>query len=236
MNTKKLETILKQHSLNNPADLRGADLQDAELQNADLHLADLQGTHLRHANLQGANLHLTNLHGADLHGADLQGADLQGANLQDADLQGANLRGAQLRGANLRDTQLRGANLSSCKGLLNAAEWIRSNFVVERDYIIVYKRIGQTTYPTPLNWSIEENSVLTEVVHPDRTLDCACGINFGTLKWCSDNYTAAQLWACKIEFFDLADVVVPYNTDGKARCGRLTLLYKCDNEGKKISV
>jgi len=34
------------------------------------------------------------------------------------------------------------------------------------------------------------------------------------------------LWECLILFEDAPDIVVPYNTDGKARCGRLQLIKK----------
>jgi hypothetical protein len=70
--------------------------------------------------------------------------------------------------------------------------------------------------------------VLTEIVNPDRCTDCGCGVNFGTRDWVAKNYPDADLWRCRIDWIDLAGVVVPFNTDGKARCGRLTLLEKIE--------
>jgi len=66
--------------------------------------------------------------------------------------------------------------------------------------------------------------VISEVVNPSPTCDCACGVNVATREWCDINYTSAALWRCRIEWIDLADVVVPYNTDGKFRAGRVTVL------------
>jgi len=141
------------------------------------------------------------------------------ADLRDANLSDANLRGANLRGANLRD-----ANLSGCKGLLKSAAWMKENFSRNELGYIVYKRIGETSYPAPDNWVIEPGQYLEEVCNPLPTLDCACGVNFGTLKWCENEYTNAVLWECIIPWEDAPSIVVPYNTDGKARCERLLLV------------
>ena len=161
---------------------------------------------------------------ANLSGADLSGADLSGANLSGADLSGANLREADLRGANLSWADLSGANLSRAKGLLVAADWLREHLEMDDLGVLVYKRVGRTQYSQPESWVIEPGSVIEEVVNPCRVNDCACGVNFGTRAWCDENYTTADLWLCRIRWIDLADVVVPYNTDGKARCGRLELV------------
>ena len=69
-------------------------------------------------------------------------------------------------------------------------------------------------------------SFLEDVVNPVPVDNCGCGVNFGTRKWCEDNYNEADLWECLILFEDAPDIVVPYNTDGKARCGRLQLIKK----------
>jgi len=109
--------------------------------------------------------------------------------------------------------------------LLVAHEWIKDNFEICKDGFIVYKAIGNTPYNKPDNWKIETGAYLTEVCHPDRTLDCACGVNFGTMEWIEKNIENPRvIWKCLIEWEYLLDVVVPYNTDGKARCGTLKLL------------
>ena len=167
------------------------------------------------------NLHKMYLEGADEERrANLSGADLSGANLSGADLRGANLYGADLRCADLR-----GANLSGAKGLVRPQEWL-SAFATDELGIIVYKRIGtgKTYADAPAYWTIEPGAFLEEVVNPSKTTVCACGVNFGTREWCDNNYSNANLWLCRIRWIDLAGVVVPYNTDGKARCNRLELI------------
>ena len=44
------------------------------------------------------------------------------------------------------------------------------------------------------------------------------------------------LWRCRIRWIDLADLVVPYHTDGKARAGRVELLGRCDELGEMLEV
>ena len=180
-----------------------------------------QGTHadLTHADLRGADLTGADLRGAVLTHADLRGADLRGADLTDADLRGAVLRGAVLRGA----VVLRDADLSGCKSFPLAEAWL-SNLESTPDGVIIYKRIGSTEFPAPKHWTIEPGAVLTETCNPDRATLCGSGINFGTRAWCDANFRSADLWRCLIRWMDLADTVVPYGTDGKARCARLTLI------------
>jgi hypothetical protein len=139
-------------------------------------------------------------------------------------------REANLREANLREADLREANLSWAKGLLDPGDWIRTNFKTDDLGVIVYKRIGATKYPAASHWVIEPGAQIAEVCNPCRTCDCGCGVNFGTLEWCSSAYVAADLWRCRIAWADLASVVVPYHTDGKARCSRLELLEILDGQ------
>ena len=186
--------------------------------------ADLRGANLRGADLSGADLSGANLRGADLSGANLREANLSWADLSEADLSGANLSGANLSWADLSWADLRWADLSETVGLLDAAAWLRANFETDAEGVVVYKRIGSTGYPTPASWLIEPGAYLTEVVNPSRTVLGACGVNFGTRAWCDKCYIDAALWRCRIEWLDLAGVVVPYHTDGKARCARLRLL------------
>ena len=153
-------------------------------------------------------------------------AILSGANLTGSDLSGANLSGADLRSADLRRANLRRANLSGAIGILDQKSWLNNNFKKTDDGYIVYKRIGDTQYSTPNYWIIKLGEYITEIVNTNRSDMCGCGVNFGTKEWCEDNYKSADLWECLLEFEDLCDLTVPYNTDGKARCGRLKLIKK----------
>ena len=181
----------------------------------DKHLKWLKGEEGgERANLRNANLRYADLYGADLGGANLSYADLSGANLRDADLSGANLSGANLRYA----------DLSNAKGLLDAISFLEANFERTDQGYIVYKTFGQHYDPNP-SWKIEPQSVIEEVVNPDRGSGCASGINVAPLHWVKDHSpNHSEIWKCLIEWPWLAGVVVPFATDGKIRCSRLRLL------------
>jgi hypothetical protein len=146
------------------------------------------------------------------------------ANLEDANLVRANLEDANLVRANLGGANLGGANLSNSKGLAVAKEYL-SQFKRTKDGIYVYKTFG--AYKTPPDyWKIEPKSFIEEIVNPDRCTECGSGVNFATLEWVMKNGEGDQrdIWQCLIHWEDMADVVVPFGTDGKARCARLQLI------------
>ena len=235
INGRNLADILEDHRLwwqeltgaetHSKANLRNADLRSTDLSCADLRSANLSGANLSGANLSGADLRSANLSGANLSGANLSGADLRSANLSGANLSGANLSGANLSGANLS-----GADLSGARNLLNPVKWLAENFEHDDLGYIVYKAIGKNSYERPDYWEISAGTCLEEVVNPLPMNDCACGVNFATLKWVKGNYGEkvtiglVSIWRCRVQWTDLPGVVVPYNTDGKARCNRLELL------------
>ena len=132
---------------------------------------------------------------------------------------------ADLRRADLRRADLRNADLSGAIGLKKAADFLMQ-FKQDELGILVYKSIGDTTYEPPSTWEIKACSVLTENVNPTVTQECGCGVNFGTKEFCKKNYPNSILWMARIAWIDCADIVVPIQTDGKARCARLTLLKK----------
>ena len=213
------------------ADLSGANLRGANLYGANLSDASLYGANLRRANLRGADLSYVNLRRANLRDTNLSGANLREANLNEANLSRANLSEADLRRAYLSWANLSGANLSGAKGFLDPTAWLQEQFESDAKGLIVYKAIGETYYAAPDHWTIEPGAVLEEVCNPTRTNDCACGVNFATLEWIKQREYAScdvTVWRCRIEWMDLAGVVVPYNTDGKARCARLQLLERVE--------
>ncbi len=213
------------HGVNLPcANLSGADLSDANLSGADLSDADLSGADLSGADLSGANLRGANLSDADLSGADLSGADLSGANLR-----GADLIDADLSGADLSDADLSGADLSCVKNLTNSnsADYILAHFDKTEEGIIVYKTFGEYKPPNPA-WKIEKDSIIEENVNPNRTDECGCGVNVGTLEWVKTRGGHQRdIWKCLVKWEWMADVVVPYHTDGKIRTARVQLLEIC---------
>ena len=139
----------------------------------------------------------------------------------------ADLSGANLRYANLSDANLSDANLSGAKNLLSATAWLLSAFKKTAKGIIVYKA-QKAQYESPKHWIWEKGKYLTEVCSLLPTVECGCGVNFATLDWIKKNHSDSPVWECLIEWIDLAETVVPYNTDGKARCARLKLIKLID--------
>jgi len=179
--------------------------------------ADFSCANLSHADLSHADLSSADLSSADLRHADLSCTNLSSADLSHADLSGANLSGANLSGADLRHT-----DLSCTKGLLLSSDYIKT-FERDADGYIVY-RAERGTYNPPDSWKFKPGAFLSEVPNPCRTVPCGCGVNFATREWVEANHPNRPVWKCRIRFEDLADVVVPYNVGGKARCTRLELL------------
>ena len=134
-------------------------------------------------------------------------------------------------GALLRNVNLSQANLSGATGLPIAADFL-SNFQRDADGVLVYRaQRGYPRFPAPPSWRFEPGRVLTETVNPDRCTPCGSGVSFGTLDFCREEHPEQRIWLCRIAWIDLADVVVPFATDGKARCARLTLL-RIEHEGR----
>ena len=187
------------------------------------------------ADLSFANLRSADLSSADLRYADLCSANLSFTDLRSADLSSADLRSTDLSYADLRSTNLGSADLSSAKNLLETWDFLE-DFEYDNKGLICFKRLGRTEYDAPSHWKIEPGAILTEVVNPLRTIGCGCGVNVGSLKWCANHYMAADLWKVRIPIKALASVVIPYNTDGKFRCGMIELIEIVDTHGKKKEV
>jgi len=200
--------------------------------NADLSGANLSGADLSSADLSGADLYGANLYGADLSNVNLSYADLSGVDLSNVNLYGANLYGANLYGADLSDVDLSNVNLSSVKGLLDPVKWLNNNFTYDDKGLICYKTF-EARYRMPESWKdqIKPGGVITEVVNPLPTSNCACGINVATLEWVEVYTSNSDIWECLIPYKHLPSVVVPYNTNGKFRCGCVQLIRKINNGG-----
>jgi len=208
----------------NGAELNGAELNEAELNGAKLNGAELNGAELNEAKLNRAKLNGAKLNWAELNGAELNGAELNEAELNGAKLNWAKLNWAELNGAELNRAELNEANLSGVKGLLNPSEYLTANFKFTTKGMIAYKVFGGYK-PPPSTWKLIEGEYITEIVNPNPTNDCACGINVATPQWLKNNLkTQHEVWRVLVEVPDLASVIVPYHTNGKIRCGRVKLL------------
>jgi len=226
------------------ADMRGADMRDADMSGANMRDADMSGADMRGTDMRGANMCDADMCGADMRGADMRGADMSGTNMRgadmcDADMCGTNMRGtnmrgtdmcgADMRGADMRDADMSDANMSGVIGIPTSEQFI-SKFEKIKAGIIVYKAINNTEYDKNKKWVIKEDEIISENVNFNLNNDCGCGINFGTKEYVIEKYPTSDIWECLIEWDWLADVIVPYNTDGKARCAKLKLLKKINKK------
>ena len=205
MLNEELEKILNNHKLwiNGEGGCR-ADLSGINLSGIDLSGIDLSGIDLRNANLRWADLSR-----ADLSKADLNGADLSRADMSRADMSRANLSRADLSGS---------------VGLIDPIDYLNENFDKTSEGYIAYKVFGMYNRP-PKTWKIVANSIRKEVVNSDRTNNCGCGVNIATKEWIKrKDPKIKKVWKVLIKWEWLPSVIVPYNTDGKIRCGRIMLL------------
>jgi len=155
-----------------------------------------------------------NLREADLSEADLSWADLREADLREADLSGANLRGADLSGA----------DLSGAQGIFDPCAWLAANCKRVRGGIEAYKTFGLYNQP-PESWKQEPGAEISEVVNPNPTDDCGCGVNVATLDWVRrNNDEDLPIWKVLVKWEWMVGAVVPYGTDGKFRVPRAKLV------------
>lgn len=232
------ELILKARREKAPLKLENLDLSRLSLKKRRLGGTSFRNTALEDTDFTKARLRKTDFRDATLYGTIFKGASLKKANLSNLNLLGVDFSQANLSRANFSGTafyrvNLFEANLSGAEGILDPIDWLKDNFERTDEGYIVYKAFSiGTAYVPPARWKIEEGSVISEVCNPDRSCDCGCGVNFATRGWCemfqrlfarNQDY---DLWVCLIEPDWLPGVVVPFNTNGKARCSRLRLLKK----------
>lgn len=171
-----------------------------------------------------ANFNKTYFNFCNFAEASLSQAQFCYAILHCVNFSNANLAGANFSYATLNNVNFSGADLSGAIGLADPIKFIEG-FECDDKGVIVYKAIGSTEYKRPDRWEIKAGAFLEEEVNPDRSCACGCGVNFGTLDYCAINYRyKCTIWKCRIRWKDLVGVVVPYRTEGKARCRRLELI------------
>jgi len=191
--------------------------------NLKLHRCEFHNCNFRHSKIIGT-IEYCNFYGGEIHYTKIIDSQFQ-HNVMTNRLTNVDFTGSDLTGNYFADL-VRGMNISQTKGLDNGSDLMNQFEKTDKGWI-VYKAIGGTTYPIPNEWQILPGSLLTEQVNHNRFEDCGCGVNFGTLDFIKRNYrNCQQLWKCLLQYEDAYDVCIPYNTDGKARCGKLKLLEK----------
>lgn len=173
-----------------------------------------------------ADLSFENLSGTTLNSISLYHIIFKGTNFTNVSFEGATFINAYFEGATFRYVDFSGS-----KGLLNPIDYLNENFEKTEEGYIVYKTFGKI-YNAPDNWKIEPNSIIEEEVDYNRCDECGCGINVATKKWVEkdniDTLIKRAVWKLLIKWEWLPTVVVPYNTDGKIRCGKAMLLEVVD--------
>ena len=109
---------------------------------------------------------------------------------------------------------------------MSAIAFMDAHFERTKDGFIAYKTFGSSYSPNS-DWKIEPGSVLSEVVNPDRTCSCGCGINVAPLGWVKYNATNGgrlSIWKVLIRWEWLMGIVVPFGSDGKVRCEKVELI------------
>lgn len=120
--------------------------------------------------------------------------------------------------------------LSQCKGVTTPSDYLDRYF--ERNQsdtgYIVYKTFG-SKYPPCAEWDISPGSIIYENCDMNRRNPCSYGINVAPIEWirkyiCAHAAETLDIWRCEILDKWLADVCVPYDTNGKIRCNKLRLI------------
>jgi len=156
------------------------------------------------------------------------------SSFNNCNLRKINFTGSKFDQFSIYDSNTFGINLSNTFGLLKQSKFL-NKFKKTNDGIICYKTFN-CSYKSNQNWKIEENSIIEEEVDFDRWNNCGCGINVATKKWVKyfartshvDGllYKKLDIWKCLIPNDATPTIVVPYNSDGKFRVGKLKLLKK----------
>ena len=197
----------------------------AVMNGTDFHNTDFESVFMTNATIN-ATFYTCSFHLCPFNHSSLGESDFFNSKLNQVTFQNADLSCALLRYTN----SYVAVDLSGATGLIEPSDWMAETFEATEKGYLVYKAIGQTTYPLSPNWVIEPGQYLKENCNSNRFEDCGCGVNFGTLGWIHKNYETSltyhhiNVWQCLIEWADLPGVVVPYLTRGKARCSRLKLL------------
>jgi len=198
---------------------------DAEFHTVRAIKADFQDSIFRGATLKDVEFRNCNFSYADFSQATLHDVAFIYCNLSRAKFYNAKFEPVSTpSGVWFRDCQTLKVDWSQVEGFFDPLQFLESYFEQDLAGYLVYKAFGQY-YQAPSSWKIEPGSVLRENVSYSRTADCACGINVATRDWIKNNIrNTDEVWLCRIRYPWLVDVVVPFQSDGKIRTGRLELL------------
>jgi len=215
---------------------------------SDLHIHEysdtcaLTGAHISDLTFKNIVLHGVQLCHSLLNNCSFFRCDFERCNLGFTELHYCELKSCDFKYADFTRTLFVGSHFNDCdmsqaKGLISQSEWIKNNLEATSNGYICYKSFNEY-YSPPNSWHpIELGKYVEENVNTSRTSLCSYGVNIGTLDFAARSIQCIPVesdynpvYECLIEFADLADVVVPFNTDGKFRAGRVKILRKIDRE------
>lgn len=163
----------------------------------------------------------TNFGGVGFYNTEFSSCSMSSINFVNTDLNAVTF---------FEDTWGAGINLSGAQSFPSTSDFIEKHFEATKEGIIVYKTFG-TNYPIPKYWTIEPNSVITEVVNFNKNELCGCGINVAPYQWVLDGAKSSDyIYKLLIKWEWLAGVCVPFNSTGQIRCEKAMILEKIENE------
>lgn len=201
--------------------LYSAVIDHVDCTDTNFYAADLENSTINQTTFEDCALCFSIMRHASMNFPHFLRCDLAYAEISEVAISSAEFLRCDLSNAVLENTSLADVNLSGSFGLISPSDWLRDQFESDAQGILVYKSL-EAMHTS--HWGdVVPGMILSETVNPDRTASCGCGVNFGTLIYVQTNYPE-NLWLCRIRWEWLPEVIVPYNTDGKARCGKLELI------------
>ena len=136
------------------------------------------------------------------------------------------LKECDLTGVALSDITMLNTDLSQSRGLPSQADYIRMHFESDEKGFYAYK-VFDVVYQAPESWIRRRGEEIKEVVNMDRFNRCSYGVNVATKHWIHQSFRAdpgLYVWKVLIPWKYVADVCVPFMTEGTIRCGRCILI------------
>lgn len=136
-------------------------------------------------------------------------------------------------GISVLDTSLAGVKFIDTY-IPSAKEWLDKHLYHDAIGYYALKTFG-VFFPARVEWiPLVPGKIISEVcINPDRATQCGTGISIGTetwvREWLSDRYWDI-IWVVRVRNEWLADIVVPFQTDGKIRTRTLELLTPLSKE------
>ena len=136
------------------------------------------------------------------------------------------LNECDLKGAALSDITMVNVDLSQSRGLPYQADYIRMHFEYDQKGFYAYK-VFDVFYQAPESWIRRRGEEIKEAVDMDRFNRCSYGVNVATKHWIKQFFRAdpgLYVWKVLIPWKYVADVCVPFMTEGTIRCARCILV------------